>query len=193
MSIPCFTKRKEIAWLTLGELDSARAGRLRAHLEHCEGCRRYYEEISNVTRKLEVLETSPELQATGAFHNRVMRELRASGPVPFWKRLGLFPTGKSEFKWQPALVVVFPVLGFVVLTWMCLILMRIKEAAPQPPQPPLTSALDDKLPPTLSNYYMVANQSLDKLDELLTRQGDRAAWAAPVYTASSLDRAASPE
>jgi Putative zinc-finger len=192
MSKPCFTKRKEIAWLALDELDAAPAGRLRAHLEHCEGCRRYYEEIAHVSGKLEVLESPPEIQATGAFHGRLMRQLRASEPVPWWKRLGLFPAG-FEFRWQPVVAVVVPMLAFVVLTVIDFSPTRTPEAPPQPRQAPLAEALDEKLPPTLSNYYMVANQSLDKLDELLTKQGNCTAWPAPVYTASSADRAVSAE
>jgi Putative zinc-finger len=192
MSKPCLTKRKEIAWLALGELDAARAGRLRAHLEHCEGCRRYYEEIADVSGKLEMLELSPEIQATGAFHNRLMGQLRASEPVPWWKRLRLFPDGFA-FNWQPVVVMAFPVLFFVVLAVVGAIQLRSPEVPTRPPQAPLASPLDEKLPPTLSNYYMVANQSLDKLDELLTKQGNRTAWAAPVYTASAVDRAVSPE
>jgi hypothetical protein len=40
--------------------------------------------------------------------------------------------------------------------------------------------------PTLSNYQMVANHSLEALDELLTRQGNRNLPPVPVYTASIL-------
>ena len=40
--------------------------------------------------------------------------------------------------------------------------------------------------PTIANYQMVANQSLDKLDELLTRQGNKRLPPAPIYTASTL-------
>jgi anti-sigma factor RsiW len=190
MSKPCLTKRKEIAWLALGELEAAPAGRLRAHLEHCEGCRRYYDEIANVSGKLEVLQTSPEIEAPGTFHSRVMRQLRASDPLPWWKRL--FPDG-FQFNWQPVVVMAFPVLAFVGLAVIGAIQLRSPEVPSRLPQPPAASALDEKLPPTLSNYYMVANQSLDKLDELLTRQGNRTAWPAPVYTASTADRAVSPE
>ncbi|HXT41433.1 MAG TPA: hypothetical protein VN887_15615 [Candidatus Angelobacter sp.] len=42
------------------------------------------------------------------------------------------------------------------------------------------------LPPTVANYQMVANQSLDKLDELLTTQGSRNPSPARVYTVASV-------
>jgi hypothetical protein len=48
------------------------------------------------------------------------------------------------------------------------------------------SDADDDLAPTIANYQRVANQSLDKLDALLTRQGNRALPSMPIYTASTL-------
>jgi hypothetical protein len=47
--------------------------------------------------------------------------------------------------------------------------------------------------PTISNYQMVANRSLEKLDELLTRQGNRNPSPSPIYTASTLPRADAPD
>jgi len=46
---PCAQNRKLIVWLSLNVLDASQARQLRAHLETCEGCRRYLAEISNVT------------------------------------------------------------------------------------------------------------------------------------------------
>jgi hypothetical protein len=52
----------------------------------------------------------------------------------------------------------------------------------------LTPAANQNLEPTLSNYQMVANRSLEELDELLTRQGNRNPPPIPLYTASTLPR-----
>jgi hypothetical protein len=41
------------------------------------------------------------------------------------------------------------------------------------------------LSPTIANYQMVANQSLEELDELLTRQGTRNLPPTRAYTAAS--------
>jgi hypothetical protein len=46
------------------------------------------------------------------------------------------------------------------------------------------SDADNDLAPTIANYQRVANQSLDKLDVLLTRQGNRPLPSMPIYTAS---------
>jgi hypothetical protein len=52
-------------------------------------------------------------------------------------------------------------------------------------QTALVSDADDDLAPTIANYQRVANQSLDKLDALLTRQGNRPLPPMPIYTAST--------
>jgi hypothetical protein len=52
--------------------------------------------------------------------------------------------------------------------------------------PPVFSS---DLSPTVANYQMVANRSLDKLDDLLTRQGNRNTTPASIYTASDFARA----
>jgi hypothetical protein len=46
------------------------------------------------------------------------------------------------------------------------------------------------LPPTISNYQMIANRSLETLDEHLTSEGNRNPPPAPVYTVSSISSAA---
>jgi hypothetical protein len=53
--------------------------------------------------------------------------------------------------------------------------------------PRQTAWLDVKpnLAPTLANYQMVANHSLDKLDALLSEQGARNLPAAPMFKGSS--------
>jgi hypothetical protein len=47
------------------------------------------------------------------------------------------------------------------------------------------ASADNDLEPTIANYQRAADQSLDKLDALLTRQGNRALPSMPVYTAST--------
>src|SRR5438128_6867945 len=74
---PCSSNRKLIAWLALGALDAAQERGIRVHLENCEGCRRYLEEISTVTAKLSATEARADIQASAAFHRRVAEALRA--------------------------------------------------------------------------------------------------------------------
>jgi len=51
-------------------------------------------------------------------------------------------------------------------------------------QPASSSGSD--LAPTIANYRIIAGESLQKLDELLTRQGNKPLPPAPIYTASGL-------
>jgi hypothetical protein len=46
-------------------------------------------------------------------------------------------------------------------------------------------ALANNSDPTILNYEMAADQSLEKLDTLLTEQGNRALPAAPIYRTGS--------
>ena len=87
---------------------------------------------------------------------------------------------------------VWPVLGasaVAVAAW-AIFLQR-----PNVPLPPSTAAqsrvpVESDFEPTISNYQMVANRSLDKLDDLLTRQANRNPSPIPIYTVSTLTRAA---
>jgi hypothetical protein len=49
------------------------------------------------------------------------------------------------------------------------------------------------LAPTLSNYHMLASESPDKLDELLSRQANRPAPSGTIYTASAIVSAGGPD
>src|SRR6266511_2156666 len=80
---PCSTHRKLIAWLALDALEVQEARDLRAHLETCEGCRRYFEQISNVTERLTAAEAKPAIRTSESFHQRLVCRLRAEQPGSF--------------------------------------------------------------------------------------------------------------
>jgi hypothetical protein len=63
---------------------------------------------------------------------------------------------------------------------------KIANHWPTAPSVLLAWGSDNHLAPTLANYQRTANQSLEKLDALLTRQSERALPAPPSYTASTL-------
>ena len=65
-------------------------------------------------------------------------------------------------------------------------------SAPPAAQAVSASSSESDLEPTIANYEMVANQSLEKLSELLTRQGSKNLPPVPIYTASSLTLADEP-
>jgi anti-sigma factor RsiW len=179
---PCSKNRKLLAWLALGELDARRAGALRAHIQSCEGCRRYLAEISTVTQSLAPAETHPDIQASASFHQRLVTRLRAEQPASLWETVaGLLAT--ARLNWRMAL----PVFGAAALVIATLILVR--QPAVSPPAPISVQAVSPPAPkrdlaPTIANYDRVANRSLEELDDLLTRQANRNPPPAPIYTAS---------
>jgi anti-sigma factor RsiW len=184
---PCSQNRKLIACLVMDALEPREAQPLRLHLEKCETCRHYYEEVSHAAQKLNAFKPSTDIHASNAFHQRVMGALRAEERIPAWQ-MTLLQLQRALLNWRVAL----PVMGTaaILITALCLSIRQ-----PNVPAPTLASA-GNPVPnasvpkpdpePTISNYQTVANHSLEKLDELLTRQGTRTSSSTPVYTASSL-------
>jgi len=182
---PCAQNRRLIVWLSLNALDARQTRQLRAHLETCEGCRRYLGEISNVTERLATEEANPDIQASEIFHQKVAGKLRAAKPDSLWEILAAYFWG-TLLNWRVALpaIAALVVVGVTVAIWR-----QPPEVSSSPRTGIQTASVSDAnndLAPTIANYQRVANQSLDKLDALLTRQGNRALPSMPIYTASTL-------
>ena len=178
---PCSKNRKLLAWLALDELDARRAGELRAHIQTCDGCRRYLEEISTVTERLAAAEVRPNIQASESFHQRLAGRLEQ--PASLWECL-IAQFAATRLNWRVAL----PTLGIAALVIATLSIL-VRQPAVSPPAPigvqaVLPPAPKGDLSPTIANYQQVANRSLDELDDLLTRQANRNPPPAPIYTAS---------
>jgi hypothetical protein len=180
---PCFSKRKLIAWLALGELDARRAQALRAHVETCKGCRSYFEEMSAVARRLAAAEDPPEIEASASFHRRLVGRLRAEGSATAWESVASWLSA-SRLNWRVAV----PVLGAAALVIALLFLFPRQPGelrSVQGPRPVVAPpAARDDLSPTVANYQRAATRSLEELDDLLTRQANRNPSPTPIYTAS---------
>lgn len=185
---PCAKNRKLIAWLALDELDARQASDLRVHVESCEGCRRYLEKVSNVTQKLTAAEIQSDIRASESFHQRLVRRLKAGESISLSERV-VAPLRATFLNWRVAL----PVIGAAAALIATLAIVTQQPDVPAPPptavQTSLTPNVQSDLDPTVANYQMVANKSFEKLDELLTRQGNRNPSPAPTYTASTFLRA----
>jgi anti-sigma-K factor RskA len=185
---PCSKNRKLIAWLALDALEARKAAALRAHISSCEGCRRYWEEMANVTARLASAEPDSDLAASDCFHRRVTEKLRAVESSSLVERLAERVRGAMP-NWRVAL----PATALLALALLVMTASRHDTAPFTPPAPVAqgqpASGSDSDPAPTLGNYQMIANQSLDKLSDLLTRQGNRSLPPAPVYTASSIQPA----
>ena len=180
---PCAKNRKLIAWLAVNALDARQAAQLREHLEICEGCRCYLAEISNVTERLAAEKATPDVQASESFHRKVAGRLRSAKPDSLGETLAAY---LALLNWRVVLpaFVALVVIGVNVAIW---------RQPPKISKPPRTGTqiasvanAESDLAPTLANYQRVANQSLDKLDALLTKQGNRPLPSMPIYTASTL-------
>ena len=186
---PCANQRKPIALLALGDLEARQARALRAHLETCAGCRAYSEEMSNVTRKLAASGVGSELRVSETFHRQLAARLRAHERRP---------VGESLLVTLRALCsnsrMALPLLGLgaaLIVTAMVLLPRPTPLPLPVPAPSQAVAPPPEKrdLAPTISNYQMVANRSLEKLDELLSRQANKNLSPIPIYTASALSRA----
>jgi anti-sigma-K factor RskA len=182
---PCSKNRKQIAWLALGALGSRKAAALRDHLALCEGCHRYWEQISSTTNRIAAAEPDSNLAPSAYFHQRVSERLRAAESKSVLKNLAAWFRG-STLNWHVAL----PAIAALVIALTAILSVR-RQVAPSQPAPRMdqvVSASDSGSDPapTLANYQIVASQSLEKLDELLTRQGNKPLPPAPMFTVSGL-------
>ena len=177
---PCFSKRKLIAWLALGELDARRAQDLRAHIKTCGGCRHYLEEVSTVGERLATSKTEPEIEASASFHRGLVSKLKAEPTASPWQ------IRPEWFNWRVAV----PALGAAALVIVTLAVFSSRQpgvppqigVGPQVVTPPVAKA---ELSPTVANYQRAVLRSPDELDELLTRQSNRHPSHTPIYTAST--------
>jgi anti-sigma factor RsiW len=163
---PCSKNLKKIAWLTVEALDTAQERDLRAHLESCPACRAYWKEMSALTSKLASAQLPVGPEASERFHQQVVRAVREEGCSSID---GLLPRW-SFFAWRIALpaLAIGAAIAVLSLNW------RHSQAPQSPPVAAhRTAAVQADFEPTVARYQMVANESLDRLDELLANQGNR--------------------
>ena len=180
---PCASNRKLIVWQTLNALDAPQTRQLRAHLESCAGCRRYLAEISNLTEGLVRVEMNPDIKASESFHRNVVHKLRAAKPDSRGEILAAFIQSRL-LNWRVAV----PVGAALALIGLMLAFRPTPPVATHQPEAPpvmLVSGADNDVTPTIAFYQRTADQSLEQLDALLTRQGKRALPAMPSYTAAT--------
>ena len=183
---PCWKNRKTLAWLALGELGEEEAGKLRAHLQSCDPCRERFEELSGIAQELSSPPLAPELQPRPSFHRGLVAALREQHSQ---SSCDLFatPLWRPVPNWAAALAVCL-VLVAAFLLWSPSTRRpgTLSQASSGPPRLASVPTSQEEPPaPTISNYRLAANRSLDELDELLTRQARQCAPATPLFTASS--------
>jgi anti-sigma-K factor RskA len=175
---PCLRNKKLIAWLALDELHARKASALRAHIASCEGCRRYWEEISGVAQNVAVTVPDSDIETSRLFHRRVAERLAATRPRSPLENMAEW-LGGALFNWRMALPV-----GAALVVALGVLVARQQPATPSVQSEAAVPArnMGGDLEPTVANYQMAASQSMDKLSELLTEQGNKSLPPAPVYT-----------
>jgi len=140
-----------------------------------------------MTRALKQAQMGTETEPSESFHRSLARAIRAEEPRSLWEGLAA-PFRATPLKWRAAL----PALGAMAVAIVVLSVLASRFGTGSGPSPAPSSAravsapgLNSDLSPTLANYRLVANQSLEALDELLTRQANRPRSPAPIYTAST--------
>ncbi len=201
---PCSNNRQLISWLALDALEPGPARELRSHLEACPACREYFDQLTQVAQKLSAAKAPTDLEPASGFHRRVVAALRTeqSSRQSFGVQL------QAWFRLRPALSAASATLACLALVVVlfsqrkvnqlvstpasrngqtAMLLSNHSSAATAPgtvsSQSPPTHT---EAAPTLACYQAIANDSLDNLDELLTRQANRRLVAAPAYTAAVL-------
>jgi hypothetical protein len=184
---PCSNNRRDVALLAVAGLQEQDEQILRAHLKTCEACRHYFEEISHTAQKLNAVEPRGDIQTSDFFHNRVVGALKAQERIPAWQVM-LTRLRGSLLEWRVALPMATATAGVILVLALPLWRPAVPSPAPTGNQLVSTPIIKGELEPTISNYQTVANHSLEKLDELLTRQGNHSSSSSPIYTASALSQ-----
>jgi hypothetical protein len=186
---PCRKNRKRIVLLVMDALSSPEAVELTSHLKQCEGCCHYHQEISFVAQRL----NSMQSLAAPACEFLAERLTRASAPearsLPAkrgHRAVKQRPLAAILLSWRVALAGLCAI-GLIVLVLAPLV--RHEEVLTPTDTlvvtKPVTNQFTD-LAPTLANYRAVANESLEKLDDLLARQGKKPVPTPPTFSAMTL-------
>ncbi len=182
---PCRKYERQIVWLAAAALDDGEARRLTAHLETCPGCRTYLAEVSRVTERLTAGMANSEIQTSDRFQRELAARLQLAPRRSFGEIL-VDCFRAAPLNWRVAL----PLTAALALAVVTFVHWWQPAKVTVPPrvqvQAASSSPADADLAPTIGNYQMVASQSLDKLDDLLTRQGRRNLPPVPPLSVSAL-------
>jgi hypothetical protein len=171
--------------LTLDDLEAEPEQSLRAHLDVCPACQNYFLEMSAVAKNLSSLEPQSAVTPSATFHQKFVARLNQENDIPVWRSAVQWFQG---FSLIPRIALPAVTAAIVI----ALFSMHYRER-PESPLPPAQIATKSQpkrqLAPTIANYQMAAHQSLENLDDLISRQSSQNLTPAPIYTAASLSRA----
>jgi len=163
---PCADKKEQIAWLTIHALDDAQAQALREHFKTCPACKAYYNEMMGVTGVLGTAQPDQNIQATSAFHGRLVKSIETT-PQTRWNWLAWLHVSQN------------PGLTFAVCTGAIALVCLLSLIHPSQPSTTLKNAnsltalhvisnTETDLP-TFQRYQCAMRQSPEALDQMLNR------------------------
>ncbi len=186
---PCAKNQKPLSLLSIGALEHGHAEELWAHVETCPGCRRYLEEMSNVAGRLAASSAAaPKIEASPTFHRQLARRIEAEKRPGVGAVLWAFlRSGGLIWRWvMPAAGVALGV--FLVMT----VLGPQKGKRTNAPMTGSIASIKEPakdVAPTFGNYLMLANHSLDALNQELTKEADAGSAGMPIYKALMVGQA----
>ncbi len=169
----CRNSRQRIALLALQKPSSENAATsepspeeqaLRAHFEHCDRCREYWNELSALAGRLaSAKDQRAEFSVSEPFHRRVLRALHSAAP-------GRQPEPRPQPHWL-SWRIAWPVAGAGLIAVAALVANLQNHKPTSIARTEVVPAAAEQPPPPLaSEYLLTANRSLEQLDDLLTRQ-----------------------
>jgi hypothetical protein len=180
---PCRKNRRKITWLVMDALNPAEAAELVSHIGICDGCRLYRDEILKVKHCVSALQLlNPanaletevfDVERTGSL---LERTLKANLP-----KRSPFPSFRWSVGVSAACVFALALLLVVNLERPRPIERSSRHLAQHAPR-----VASGELLPSFANYRAIGNQSLDRLDQLLTQQSLRPLSVPQPPTAGSL-------
>jgi len=178
---PCFRNRRLLAWMAADILDAQQAKDLRAHVKSCPSCTQYLAELSQVSQKLtSSAQSAPDVEPSSSFHQNLVRKLRVAQPASIPEKLAAW---SRLLDWRVAMpiaaILLLAILVFPQRTPL------VSQTGPRPVASVVIPSAD--VAPTIANYELIANRSLDQLDELLTKQGNKPLPAVPAYAAAAFN------
>ncbi len=195
----CRKNRQAIVGLVTHSLDASQSAELVKHLQQCETCRQYHEEMLSVAQTLERVRPLVEPAAGEPAMVRSVAAESIDAPLPSSapSQLGCPTSVRHAFRSDPAFIhlllswrVALPAFCALVLA---IVMFAVLRPRPEPPALPVAStrpaqATDPalELAPTLGAYRAIANQSLDDLDLVLTAQASHIPRPPPLFTATTL-------
>jgi hypothetical protein len=183
---PCARRKKNLALLAAGVLETAERQPLQQHLLECPNCLQYWEEISNVCNEHSMAtEREQPLEASDEFHRRLVHQIQTyeSAPQPggLFRVFNWLISSRWKIAFSTAAVALLVVVQFRPKT-------ETVESISSVAKPKVVKvARADRLPSFLA-YRLAANKSLEALDDLLARDASKSSGSYGAITASTREQ-----